>query len=118
MTTTAVDGDRRRHDRVMVNQPCKIHDPRSGKYIAGQTPDMSNGGLLVELPRVVSLNPGDEVHVGVALKRRQALLRCNEMIKAQVTRALHTADDRTLLGLMFVQGQADVSTTSALRLAA
>jgi hypothetical protein len=118
--TMTVDGDRRRHVRVTVNQPCKVHDPRSGKYVGGQTQDMSGGGLLVELPRLVSLKPGDEVHVGVALKRRQALLRCNEMIKAYVTRAMHTVDDRTLLGLRFEQPQAEHEQVQvqALRLAA
>lgn len=118
MTMTVVDGERRRHVRVAVNQPCKIHDSRSGKYIAGQTQDISSGGLLVELPRVVSFKPGDEVHVGVALKRRQTLLRCNEMIRARVTRALHTADDQTLLGLQLLQTQGEVEQAQPLRLAA
>jgi len=120
MTTMTVDGDRRRHPRVAVKQPCKIHDPRGGKYCAGETQDMSSGGLLIELPRLISLKPGDEVHVGVALKRRQALLRCNEMLKAHVTRALHTVDDRTLLGLKFAQPQSkhEQFEVQALRLAA
>ena len=120
MTMTVIDGDRRRHVRVSVNQPCKIHDPRSGKYIAGQTQDMSSGGLLVELPRLMSLKPGDDVHVGVALKRRQALLRCNEMIRTVVTRVMHTVDDRTLLGLKFAQphAQHEQLEGAALRLAA
>lgn len=118
--SAAVDGDRRQHARVTVHQPCKIYDSRCGRYIAGQTRDISGGGLLVELPRLVSLKPGDEIHVGVALKRRQALLRCNEMFKACVTRAMHTVDDRTILGLRFQQPQADQHQFQAhvLRLAA
>jgi len=102
-----VEGDRRRHPRVPVEQPCKIHDPHTGKYIAGCTRDVSIGGALIEVPKLLALNAGETLHVGVALKRRQGLIRCNEMIQAAVTRIMHTVDDRTLLGLRFQQPAAD-----------
>lgn len=96
-----IEGDRRIHSRLPLAQPCKIHDSHSGKYIAATTRDISMGGALIEVSRLVSLKPGDTLHLGVAMKRRQGLLRCNEMMKAQVTRSVQTVDDRTLLGLQF-----------------
>lgn len=103
MPETVIEGDRRRDVRVPLSRPCKIHDPQTGKYIGAVTQDISAGGVLVEVPRILSVRPGDTIHVGVAMKRRDALLRCTDMLKAAVTRALHTVDDRTLLGLRFEQ---------------
>ena len=48
-------------------------------------------------------------------KRRQSLIRCDEMIRAAVTRAVQTVDDCTLVGLRFEESQAHPET---LRLAA
>jgi hypothetical protein len=96
-----IEGDRRRHPRVEVTQPCKICDPRSGRYIAGTTRDLSSHGLLIDLPRLIDLKPGDRLHVGVAMKRRQGLLLAKEMIEAKVVRAMPTIDDHTLLAVQF-----------------
>jgi c-di-GMP-binding flagellar brake protein YcgR len=113
---SSVSGDRRHSDRVPLHRPCKIYEPRSRKYLGGVTRDFSEGGMLVELPRVLELKPGDTLHVGVAMKRRQALLPSSEMVQVEVRRLVHTADDRTLLGLRLAH-PVDTSVT-ALRLAA
>jgi len=96
-----IEGDRRRHPRVEVTQPCKICDPRSGRYLAGTTRDVSSHGLLIELPRLIDLKPGERLHVGVAMKRRQGLLLAKEMIEAKVVRSLPTMNDHTLLAVQF-----------------
>lgn len=100
-----IEGDRRRHPRLLVTQPCKIYDPHSRKYIGGRTQDVSTGGALIELPRLVGLKPGDTLHIGMAIKRRQGLLHSAEMIKAAVMRAVQTVNDHTLLGLRFEEPQ-------------
>lgn len=110
-----IDGDRRSNPRIAVNCPCKFHDARSGKYFAGSTRDLSTGGAMIEVPRLLALKPGDIIHIGVAAKRRQSLIRCDEMIRAAVTRAVQTVDDCTLVGLRFEESQAHPET---LRLAA
>lgn len=98
---TRIEGDRRRHPRVAVEQPCKVCDQATGRYFAGTTRDLSTHGLLIELPRVTNHKPGDRVHVGVAMKRRQGLLMAKEMVEAEVVRAMATADDRTMLAVKF-----------------
>jgi len=110
-----IDGDRRRHPRLQVERPCKIYDPQSDKYFAGNTRDLSESGLLIDVPRVLELKPGDRVHVGVAMKRRQGLLLAKEMIEAIVVRALATVDDHTALAVRF---DAESAVGQPLRLAA
>lgn len=97
-----VEGDRRRHPRLALERPCKIFDPRSGKYVAATTRNLSTHGLLIELPRLTALKPGDHVHVGVAVTRRQGLLLAKEMIQAQIVRAMQTVDDHTMLAVQFI----------------
>ena len=96
-----IEGDRRRHPRVQLERPCKLHEPRSGKYVSAMTRDLSVGGLLIDVPRLLDLKPGDMLHVGVAIKRRQGLLLAKEMIEATVVRAMQTVDDHTTLAVSF-----------------
>jgi c-di-GMP-binding flagellar brake protein YcgR len=111
-----IDGDRRRHPRVPVQRPCKIFDPNTGRYHSGTTRDLSTGGLLVDVPQLLDIHPGNGIHVGVAMKRRQGLLLAKEMIEAKVVRTMATVDDHTLLGLAFAEAQSPA--VDALRAAA
>ena len=109
-----IEGDRRTQVRYAIERPCKIFEPRSGKYYSGMTCDLSGGGLLLDIPRVVDLKPGDLLHVGVAMTRRQDLLKAKEMMEARVVRAMTTVDDRTRLAVSFqteVQTQPDCGFT-------
>jgi hypothetical protein len=103
-----IEGDRRRYPRIELQRPCKVFDPSTGKYHAGQTRDLSNGGILLEIPRLLELKPGDRVHVGVAMTRRHAILQAKEMIEAIVVRSLATQDDCTHLAVKFDHPQAGV----------
>ncbi len=98
---TMTEGERRQYPRIPLERPCKIHDPRTGKYHSGVTRDLSTHGLLIELPHLTSLQVGDRIHVGIAMKRRQALLQAANMINATVVRVMLTTDDRALLGVKF-----------------
>ena len=94
-------GERRSEERECVCRPCKIFDPGTGKYWEGSTANMSPGGALLAIPRPLDIHPGDRIHIGIAAKRRQPVLRAGEMIEAEVLRALLTVDDQTLLGVRF-----------------
>jgi hypothetical protein len=111
-----IEGDRREHSRVPCERPCKIYDPLCEKYLLGATCDLSEGGLLIDLPRLSDIKPGDTLFVGVAMKRRQVLLHAGKMLKALVVRTMATADDHTRLAVKFVD--ASVAAASELRLAA
>lgn len=113
-----IEGDRRVHPRMEVQQPCKIHDPRSGKYYSGLTRDISTQGLLMEFSRLLNLKPGDLVHVGVAMKRRQGLLQAKEMIEARVVRSMQSVNDQTLLAVEFANAVAEVPEGQQYRAAA
>lgn len=113
-----IDGDRRTHPRLQIERPCKLFDPTSGKYYAGQTRDLSENGLLIDVPRLLELKPGDSVHVGVAMKRRQGLLLAKEMIEAIVVRSMATVDDHTTLAVRFDAAVVSAADIQAVRLAA
>ncbi|MCI0364439.1 MAG: PilZ domain-containing protein [Phycisphaerales bacterium] len=95
-----------------------MHDPRTGKYLSGMTRDLSCGGLMIDIPRLVNLKEGDKIFVGVAIKRRQGLLLAKEMVEAVVTRATSTVDDHTALAVHFDTHAAVEAADQALRAAA
>lgn len=103
-----IEGDRRRSPRLQLERPCKIFDPRSRKYIAATTRDLSTTGLLLDVPSVVEVKPGETLHVGVAMTRRQGLLQAKEMMEAVVVRSMITVDDHTALAVHFETAQVDV----------
>ena len=96
-----IDGDRRRYRRESLERPCKIYDPRSMKYISGTTRDISCGGLLIDVPRLMEIKPGEHLFIGVAMTRRQGFIQAKEMIDAVVLRAFATVDDHTTLAVSF-----------------
>lgn len=105
-----LDEDRRSHPRIAVERPCKIHDPRSGKYHAGTVLDLSAGGMMISINRDLSLMPGDLLYVGVAQKRRQVLLRTDEMMRTRVARFVGGPSGGWIIGVELLD-QAAVSHT-------
>ena len=97
----SIDHDRRDGDRIVLSRPCKIYNPKSHKYIAGTTCDVSFGGLLIRLDRSAQVETGDCLYVGIAQKRRQTLLRSSDMIRTRVVRSLSSTTGQTMLGLQF-----------------
>ncbi|NNF43149.1 MAG: PilZ domain-containing protein [Phycisphaerales bacterium] len=98
-----IDHERRCEPRLVIERPCKIFDPRARKYVAGCTRDVAPGGLMLRLDRVVPLEPGDRVYVGIARTRRHALLHADEMVEATVVRAGSMAGGETLVAVHFPQ---------------
>jgi hypothetical protein len=95
------DLERRRQERLPLVRPCKIYEPRSEKYLNAITENLSTGGALLTIMRPLDLRPGDLVHVGVALKRRQAVIPANEMIASRVVRCLHNSEGHCTLAVIF-----------------
>ncbi len=93
--------DRRAHERVNLADPCKLFDPRSGKYVPGTVWNLSGGGALIEVNRPICPELGKPLYLGIALKRRQGILLRDEMSPARVVRSQETADGRSTLGIQF-----------------
>ncbi|TVQ52297.1 MAG: PilZ domain-containing protein [Phycisphaerales bacterium] len=94
--------DRREHPRVQMTRPGKIFDPRSRKYLAAELRDISEGGMLLHLLSPLAIDPGDEIFVGLAEKRREPMLKRHEMIRSEVVRALGTPSGGMLLAVEFI----------------
>lgn len=115
--TAPVAGDRRVQARLEYVRPCKIFSPALQKYFMGSTQDVSTGGMLVHVPHLIDVRPGDVLHIGVAAKRRDQLIRAIEMIPATVLRSMKTVDDHTTFAVKFHQEQSIVQ-ISPMRMAA
>jgi hypothetical protein len=96
-----IECDRRSSPRIALSRPCKVFEPRSQKYVAGRTCNLSEGGMLIRLDRRLNVEPGDHVYLGVAQKRRQQLIRSADMIEATVVRALGIGGGEFTLALRF-----------------
>jgi len=87
--------DRRSHKRTNLAQPCKLFDPKSGKW------NLSDGGALLEVTRPIRAEEGDSFYLGIAVKRRQGMLHRDEMFLARVVRSQESAEGRSTLGVQF-----------------
>ncbi|MHC4909996.1 MAG: PilZ domain-containing protein [Planctomycetota bacterium] len=94
-----VPGDRRDDPRIELNRPCKVYDVRGQRYLAGMTWNVSRGGMCLEVDRPLELSPGDSIYVGIAARRREAVLCQHDMIEARVVRSTLTVDDRTTIAV-------------------
>jgi c-di-GMP-binding flagellar brake protein YcgR len=99
-----IDRDRREFPRITIQRPCKLFDPRSGKYYAALSVDLSAGGVLIRLERPMHVDPGSSMFLGMAQKRRQALLRSEEMVEVKVVRTIRLTDGSCTLALRFAAG--------------
>lgn len=95
------DTNRRAHERVNLADPCKLFDPRSGKYVPGTVWNLSDGGALIEVNRPICPELGELLYLGIAVKRRQGILLRDEMCPARVVRSQRTAHGRSMLGIQF-----------------
>ena len=102
-----VDRERRNHARLKLQRPCKLYLPHVGKYVAGSTWNLSSGGVLLQLGLPVGIAPGDRLYVGIALKRRQAVLTAGEMLEAEVIRVDRTTEERVDVAARFIEEAAD-----------
>lgn len=73
------------------------------KYFHGTTWNLSIGGAMIQLSRPIALERGEQVLIGVATKRRDAILKAEEMMEAVVLRSLKTPSDSTAVALQFAE---------------
>lgn len=78
--------DRRRFPRVAMTRPVKVRHGVTGKYVAGETIDLSDGGVLLRLDKSIGLEPGQAVRVGIVHSPRQVLILADEMTEGRVIR--------------------------------
>lgn len=98
-----LDRDRRCHPRIAIERPCKIHDPRTGRYYPGTVLDVSAAGMMIRIERDLGLVVGDELFVGIAQKRRQVLLRTDEMFSVRVARIAGSAEGWWAVGAELIE---------------
>lgn len=79
--------ERRRFARQFVHQPVKVQCQLTGRYLAGQTEDLSAGGSRMWLQCPSLLVPGQRVKVAIA-GPAAGLLRGADMVDATVVRSL------------------------------
>ncbi len=77
--------ERRRGLRIRQSRPVKVFEPAAGRYFGGQTEDISNTGLRIELPMWATVRPGETLSIHVGLSRTgESLANRRQMIPARV----------------------------------
>ena len=77
--------ERRRGLRIHQNRPVKVFEPASGRYVGGQTEDISATGLRIEFPASAPVVPGKLLCIHVGLNAAgQTLANRRQMIPARV----------------------------------
>jgi len=98
-------GERRRGLRITQHRPVKVYEPSSGRYVGGQTEDISSTGLRIELPASAPVVPGKilSIHVGLS-SAGQMLANRRQMIPARVVwaRRLHSDPAKLVAGVEFL----------------
>ena len=76
--------DRRAHPRATVTFPCKLYQPRAGKFIAGATLNLSGFGALVDISRTAFFEAGERLRVGISGDAAEVVLPAAELREAHV----------------------------------
>lgn len=90
--------ERRRGLRISQHRPVKVYETASGRYVGGQTEDISTTGLRIELPASAPVVPGKVVSIHVGLSHLgQTLANRRQMIPARVVWTRRLMSDRAKL---------------------
>ncbi len=84
--------DRRRSTRIACEKPVKVRCGMTGKYLSGETVDVSDGGCLMRLDRRVIVEAGQMVRVGIAHRPIQSLILADDMIEGKIVRRFGHGD--------------------------
>jgi|SRR5581483_8704993 len=104
-SSDSAGSERRRGLRIHQNRPIKVYEPSSGRYVGGQTQDVSATGLRIELPASAPVVPGKIVSIHVGLSAAgQTLANRRQMIPARVVWATRrgATDARLIAGVEFL----------------
>ena len=97
--------ERRRGLRIHQHRPVKVYEASSGRYVGGQTQDISSTGLRIELPASSPIMTGKLVSVHVGLSSAgQTLANRRQMIPARVvwTRRPNGQSAKLIAGVEFL----------------
>jgi hypothetical protein len=72
-----------RHDAEM---PCRIWHPRSLRYLAGTTRNLSASGALVSFAHAAPLAPGERIRIGLPAQAGAVLVRACDFVEGTVVR--------------------------------
>ncbi|MCZ6835983.1 MAG: PilZ domain-containing protein [Planctomycetota bacterium] len=97
--------DRRRHPRNELERPCRIADPRTGKFLHGTTCNYSRSGVLIRIHRSCAFTLGETLSIGIAFDERQGFMQARDMMEAKIIRALGTPNGETMVALEYTQAQ-------------
>ncbi|MEM8738288.1 MAG: PilZ domain-containing protein [Planctomycetota bacterium] len=84
--------DRRRHPRVPAAHPVKLKCGITGRYLAGRTIDVSDGGCLLQLDRSTPVSLGQPVRLGIARRAHAPLLMADDMVRGTIVRRQGQSD--------------------------
>jgi hypothetical protein len=94
--------DRRQHARIAVSRPCKMLRVSTQRYESAVTTNVSVGGALMEIAAGREFSAGEELLIAIAWNDA-AVVRSNEMIRAEVVRSLRGPSGRQMVALRFTQ---------------
>ena len=82
--------------------PCKLYQPRAGKFIAGATVNLSGSGVLIDISRTAFFEAGERLRVGIPEDAGAAVLSAADLRDAHVAWTVRTPG-RTLVGLRYAE---------------
>ncbi|MCB9848595.1 MAG: PilZ domain-containing protein [Phycisphaeraceae bacterium] len=85
------DRDRRQHVRHDLTRPAKLFCPASGRFLAGQTLNISAGGVLVEVDAPTEVASEDELQLTIGFGDR-FIVPMSELVPGKVVRTMASDD--------------------------
>lgn len=79
--------ERRSEMRIPVTRPVKMRCMHTGKFMVGQTMNLSPGGMLVEVERPSLLVAGQRLEMGISFEAPHGLIRSSDLLGGTVTRS-------------------------------
>jgi c-di-GMP-binding flagellar brake protein YcgR len=67
--------ERRKGVRVKIARPVRIHEPITGRHMAGRTRDISASGLRIEMPITNAIRVGETISVVLGTLSNSGLIR-------------------------------------------
>ena len=92
--------DRRAHERTGVREPVKIYDADTGRFITGETVDVSAGGLRGVVASLHRLSEGTRVEVAFGWSQG-AIVPKRDMVSSIVVRSFPLGGSRQEIAVRF-----------------
>lgn len=100
MDTTA-HTDRRRFERTPWLSDCRLLDPRTGRFLPGESRDRSGGGARVVVRNARHFEPGQAVALLLPTGPRQGVVSAGEALRGVVRRVELIGEDQQEIALEY-----------------